>query len=396
MSGIDISAEWNQPNRGLTGEEKRWLAITIRPIVPAMPNVTAVALLDVSSSMEGERFNHAATAIKSIWRRMRPGDSLAIITFATRVVEALDWAVKGAASDSVVDTALAKIKIGGATQLSEGLRRALGKLTGASGLRNLWLITDGDPTNALGKPAPDTAPFITAVESASREGIITGAVALGDAAAYNVNFLRDMADRGKGIFCYAETARELEAELARQLDAAHSTTSGAGTLAIHTSPNFKPVSAFRITPEYAPLGDCDGASPWVIDFGAVSSPETVIVVEATTDVPFGSEPGVMELGKAVAGGVECDITINLSPPNAANLYHINQQAERLRINVEIARNAELRARASDPAEKSSATEKLLSYGRMTGAPVNYAADNVSKAREIRELVNLRRQGGGGL
>ncbi len=393
---LEVSAEWNQPCRSQSGTPDLFLGVRIRPSGELSdPPVQVLVLLDLSKSMTGVKLDNAKAAVLKVWDLLRPGDRLAMMTFSTRVNPCLDWTEKGRANDDIVRNAVGSCAVEVVTLLDDGLSEAIEVAsrapTGAP--RFIWVVTDGDPTDALGHPAEDHRRYLERVAAAADLGLSVGAVGLGDAKHYRHQFLRDLSDRGRGSFCYAPDPETLSAKLEGQLAAAHDVVASQGRMEVSFTGGARLVSAARIVPEYLPIRVSDGVGSWSPETGPLSRPRTVVMLEVVHTV-FGAPLGVLDMGEisvsAIAGGSRLEappvpVRIEVAPSSSRKIYDRNQEIEALRWKWLLNRAAAMRADTGDPAEKLRATEDLARLSRETGdleEAVRYAAE-----------ADLLRQGG---
>lgn len=376
---IGISTGWNRPCRSLAGAATRVLALHLRPATAERPRpIHALVLLDVSTSMAGGgKMAGANQAITAVWRELQPGDRMALVVFSSRVRTLLGWVTKGDADDHLVADALISLEVGGTTCLETGLDQAFAMLADcpADEARFLWLVTDGQPTDPNGRPREDVAPILDATRRAVVGGVTLCALGLGDAADYNAPFLRDLADSGRGLFCYAPDPASLTARLQGLLVRARAEGITQARLHLALSPGTTVKAIARIMPEYLPM-DLPAATEGIeVVIGTVTRPETVILVEIVHAALFGTRAGPQTLGSVRISGRDggqevateaVPLVLTFVPPDDPRLHAVDAACDELRVAMEIARNAEMRARSHSAAEKLLITSQLVDLSRRTG------------------------------
>ena len=382
---VEITADWDRPCRSLSGATTRFLAVRLRPGAPThRPPVHALVLLDVSTSMaEGGRMEAAKTAIRTAWQQLRPGDRLALVTFGSTVRPRLDWTMRSddriqgcGCDESVIDDALAGIVVGGTTCLEAGLAHAFTMLGAcpADDPRYLWLVTDGNPTDPKGRAREDVTPFLEEASRAAVDGLTVCALGVGDAQNYNAPFLRDLADRGRGQFCYAPDPTGLATHLGTLLEGAHAIGLTQAKLELTLRPGNTVRAIARIVPDFLPMDLPEGSERWQVTIGPVVRPETVILIEVTSVALLGTKEGKKPVGSVSVTG-RCDgadvlagpvpILLEFATANDPRLHHVHEATEDLRVAMEIARNTEMRSRSASLREKLAITSRLLDLSRRT-------------------------------
>jgi Ca-activated chloride channel family protein len=353
-------------------------------------------LLDVSGSMDGVKIDHARQAVESVWRQLRPGDRLSVVSFATKTTVVIDWSQKGIVSDDMIRNSLNICVADGITLLMEALAEGRRRISGCpSGEpRFIWLITDGQPTNAKGMVMEDLSSYLTAVGELESSGVTLGALGLGDATNYKADFLADLANRGKGSFCYAPQPADLETQLQAQLTDAKAVSCVNGRMLINLQKGYRVLSAARVVPEFCPLDLLPEGDTWSISIGAVSCPETVVMVEVATNAPFGISPGTYPIGnvnvQAKIGGQaissKAPLELEFAPPGSRKIYERDSTIDNWRVIVEMTQVEEDRGRAKDLGDLSRLTSRLSELAADAG---NEDLVNQCKA----QLDMIQSQGG---
>lgn len=375
---IEASTSWNQPYRSASGTNTLFLGVRLRATAQTqrLP-VHAVVLLDLSSSMAGAKLLAACQAVHALWQELRDEDLLSVVSFASDTAVVLPWSQKGRTAESRIRSLLSACRAEGVTDLRAGLREAL-RVAGESpqsGARFVWLVTDGDPTTRSGGSVDDLSLYLEDAGAAARGGLVLGALGVGPADAYRADFLRDLADRGRGAFCYAATPEILGTMLRQQLQNAQRVTALAGQLSLRLRPGNTLLNASRMVPSYTPLDLASGGGVSTIAVGPLAQPETVVLCEIASAAPFAAgigihEVGVLEASAEADGGRQAatPLTLRIQDvlPGSPELLERDRLMEQLRISMLLARNVALRERAVTATEKLRATEVLLDLSRKTG------------------------------
>lgn len=409
---IDLALEWNRPYRPLAGSQTLYLAVRMRPPSESRPQPLSIVIcLDVSSSMKGERLASAKTALLAVWRALLPGDRLSVLTFGSVVQRAITAAIKGETEEEQMVALLHSFVAEGRTVLAPALAAALQELMASASERPgfLWVVSDGEPTCARGLPLEDPGELWTLARQAQAEGITLGTVALGDATHYDARILFKLAEHGGGAFCYAREARELTPQLEKMLRAARVVNATQGVLQLELVAGARLLSAHRFAPDYAALTlASDGLNVLI---GPLQTPETVVLLEIAHAPPLGSSPGSFHLGSlrlraAVVHraweSAPAPIELELVASPSECLLQLNAAVDTLRIQMELARNAERRLQADTLDEKMQATQDLLEWGRRSSqlplvarfeheAHVLATRGQLNRDEELRGLVELRGQ-----
>jgi Ca-activated chloride channel family protein len=398
---LEATVEWNQPCRSQFGAATLYLGVRIQPRAAedAQP-VHIVVLLDVSTSMDGVKLDNAKKAVKAVWEQLGPGDRLSLLTFSTRVTHRFDWAEKGRANEATVNTSIDDCVVEGVTLLGDGLHEAIRMSLRADtkGPRFIWLITDGDPTNAQGKrivkPASLDSYLKLAAEAAS-QGLTVGALGLGDASHYRFQFLRDLADKGQGELCYSPDPQELATKLAVQLKAAKAVTATQGRIEVSLDQGAEVIAAARVSPDYMPLDLPEVRGTWTLPVGPISTPETVVVFEVA-HTALGDKSGEVDLGQVtVSANIRGErytappvlVKLEFAPPGSRKIFARNKTMENMRVALLIARNAQIRSNADDLGAKARATDEMAELVRATG-DLRRASQLEAEAKQLRKGQRL--------
>jgi Ca-activated chloride channel homolog len=193
------------------------LRVRARPLADGhrRPRLTAVLVLDTSSSMEGEPLTQVIRTAQRLTRLLSPEDRLAIVAFAdgARVVTPLSLLTEEARASMI--TELGKLRAMGQTNLSGGMAHAaLLMPRRVEGEQQLMVVlSDGQPN--LGAVKPEE------LEEAARlvKGREVAISTLGYGAHHNETVLSRIADAAGGRYAFVADPLLAESNFVRALGA---------------------------------------------------------------------------------------------------------------------------------------------------------------------------------
>ncbi|MFG2987255.1 VWA domain-containing protein [Streptomyces sp. NPDC048258] len=113
--------------------------------------VNFVFVVDTSSSMEGEKLDTVKSALQEIYERLRPTDSLGIVTFATDVSTLLQATRKEDLPPERFAATVAGMTAYGGTDIQLGVQYGIAEIgrraSAGRTVNRLYLFSDGDPTS---------------------------------------------------------------------------------------------------------------------------------------------------------------------------------------------------------------------------------------------------------
>jgi Ca-activated chloride channel family protein len=199
------------------------VAQTVTSFEVTESGVASELLLDVSGSM-GPRLGDVKRAAQAFVRQMGPRDVARIVQFDERVTPLSDFT----ADKAVLDAAIGKARIGGATALYNAINRALADLVGRRDVdekerrhRAVIVLTDGDDTASAERPddvltkarALDAMVYSLSLDRSDGRPVVDSTSAL---------FLKELADTTGGQLWFPEVSdlskvyRQLADELRQQ------------------------------------------------------------------------------------------------------------------------------------------------------------------------------------
>ncbi len=289
---FDVKLEWDRAARTGTQPTSHTLRVRIYPqnksgLGDGVPVMLAVAL-DISGSMAGEKLYRSKKACEAIVSLLRPQDRLWLAGFSNNLEPVADELPGGSDATALVHTEIEKLFAHGVTRTDVAFQWIESSLKDVAGAMRIGiLITDGNPTDPLGKQDIDTAPLLGMASRLGHAGVSICAVGLGNASSYNSALLTQISDQGRGEFIYAETPQQLEKQLAERLSASQTVAASSGALEIETSMTGAAItSACRFRPEYLPLEPVENEKGLHVELGPIRSDiDTDILLNVEVPAP---------------------------------------------------------------------------------------------------------------
>ncbi len=344
---LRVEVDWDRPTS--IGESEHWLSVALSGLPSPDAPMSFAVLVDTSTSMLGDRLAQARAAVAAICGGCRPNDRLAVFSFASDVRQ-----VVVASGGDDVAAALGALQAGGKTRLDLALDAADTWLDGRAGTRRLLLLTDGDPTTAEGRRV-EVAPFVERARRFGAMGVRTTVIGLGSVESYDSGFLRSFADAGGGPSFVGVPPEEL---VERTLSALRAGTEESSEVELRLVSNeLALLEAWRVVPRVQPLSaGAEGTSLSASERGVVLLRLRLVSELASR---LGSRP-VGELQVQASGGQSATIPLHLRivSPSSPDRNVLNADVDRLRVRVELARTAQLRAASDDSDDQLRLTRRL--------------------------------------
>jgi hypothetical protein len=357
-----------------SGDSEHWLSVAFEGLPSANAPASVAILVDTSTSMVGDRLEQARSAVASLVRTCRPDDRVAVFSFGSEVRRVVE-----ARGGQAVADALGTLVAGGKTRLDLAMEAASAWLATRTGVRHLVLLTDGDPTDADGRRAP-TQPLLDGAVALGRTGVRAAVVGLGRTEGYDSAFLRALAD-GCGGTSFVGVPPSLLAERALTALRTGQADSADVTLRVESG-ELTVIEAWRVAPRVQPLSAVGGAISLATANGGT------ILVHCRFTSALGATRGVRNVGILRVEGpatpaLEIPLALNLVGPAALERNALDPMVDRLRVWVELARTAALRAASEDAKDQLRLTRRMSDLVELVGDP--RATARVSS--ELRHLAN---------
>jgi len=184
----------------------------IPPDVASRPGESLIVVVDRSGSMAGPPLEAVRASLHALVGRMRPQDTLGVVTFDSRAAVAVPSRTLLAHHLPTVHGLIDAIDAGGMTDLSGGYLLGLAearRATGATGATVL-LLSDGHANEGITDPAR----LGSLAMGARAERITTGTIGIGES--YDETLLAELATRGSGSHRFAHTPDDAAAVLGEE------------------------------------------------------------------------------------------------------------------------------------------------------------------------------------
>ncbi|HEX8560608.1 MAG TPA: VWA domain-containing protein, partial [Pyrinomonadaceae bacterium] len=184
-----------------------------------LPPANLVFLVDVSGSMGApDKLPLVKSSLLRLAEQLRPGDRVAVVTYAGSSGVALDSTPGARAGD--IAAAVARLEAGGSTNGGSGIRlayRVAEENFIRGGVNRVILATDGD----FNVGVTSDEELVRLIEEKRRGGVFLSVLGFGTGN-LNDSMMEKLADKGNGNYAYIDTEAEAERALVEQ---------AAGTLA---------------------------------------------------------------------------------------------------------------------------------------------------------------------
>lgn len=344
---LQVETKWDRPNS--TGEGEHWLAVTLSGLPSATGGTSYALLIDTSTSMLGTRLEQARAAVAAFCAGCGPTDRVGVFSFASQIAR-----VVVAEGGDDIKGALSPLSAGGKTRLDLALEAAAEWIASQPAPHRLLVLTDGDPTNAEGRRV-DTAPLLERARALARQGARAAVIGLGSAESYDATFLRALADAGGGPSFVGVEPGQL---VPRALAALQTGVLESNEVEIDLeSTELQLLEAWRVEPRVQPL-PVEGTS---VRLPASEGGVVLLRLQLTSALAAGL--GRRELGELqvrAGDGLACSAQLHLRlvSPSSRDRLALNAAVDALRVRVELARTAELRAAAEAADDQLRLTRRL--------------------------------------
>jgi len=393
---FNLELTWDRPAKINTQLTEHILRVSIIPkdlSQKTLPLQLAVAI-DTSGSMQGTKWQQAKIACEQLINQLRPDDRLSLAGFAdwvtpiapnlqTGQVQKLRSLLQPLAPEGVTRTDLALDWITTALPPSPGRARI--------GI----LITDGHPTNELGKATGDIQPLVRRAETMAADGLMLSTVGLGNAEDFNTGLLVNLSDRGRGTFIYADSPTLLGTQLQERLHSSQKVAVEAAMLKVNLVPGVVLKNCCQFRPDYLPL--------------AITAQQTILLsnlrMDIATDILLSLEVSALNPdrlpGNYVVGEVRLEALVtgekSVEPaiatvglqftPSYREAQTINQSVDSDRLMWDINRFSTELAQTDDPLQTGELLGQIQAAAMKSGqtAIANDAAEQFANLKKTGKL-----------
>ena len=211
----------------------------------AAPPLNVCLVLDVSTSMKGEKLDVVKATAIQLMRKLRPQDIFSVVTFADRAEVIIP-------SSRNIDMHRAQSRIqmlstAGGTEIFQGLQAGFDEVRQylkSDAVNHIILLTDGQTYG-------DERACLELAQQASGQGI--GISGLGIGNGWNDIFLDTLASRTGGNCMYVNNPQDIQRLLTEKFDRLSQTVVEEVALQFASGPGVEMSYAFRLQPEASPL-----------------------------------------------------------------------------------------------------------------------------------------------
>jgi Ca-activated chloride channel family protein len=203
---VDRSLAWAE------GSSVRYIVATLEgermetPQSRPAPPVNLALVIDASCSMAGDKLDNAKRAARGVAKRLREGDALSIVSFASDVVVHVDAMAITSKCRNEIGEAIDRLTARGCTNLSDGWFTGAERVAKASeepGVNRIILLSDG----AANEGVVDPDELARHARELAKRGIVTSCVGIGDG--YEAPLLQAIAEHGGGRVHDAEFGADI-------------------------------------------------------------------------------------------------------------------------------------------------------------------------------------------
>lgn len=297
-------------------------------------------VIDKSTSMAGKRMDIVKTSAIQLLRRLKPVDTLSIVTFNDRADVIIP--AKRGLDYHELESRISLLQTGGGTEMYQGLKAGFQEVKNhlsSSALNHIILITDGQTYG-------DEEECIRLAEQSQKKGITISALGIGSD--WNDEFVDTLTSKTGGSSMYAAKAKDIEAFFTDKFDRISTTYADQVVMHLTTGKNVDLRYAFRLSPDPGPLNSdndlnlgyipIDTSLTIVMEFAVDAIPTDVdelVLADGSLkmEIPSRSIPSVtsrFEFSRPVSSQPDLE-----PPPQALikamsrlSLYRLQEQARR--------------------------------------------------------------------
>ena len=241
-TGVKLNASLSQPKivQGSDGT----VYLDLKVVTPADPEgrerilpTDILVVLDRSGSMgEGQKWQYATQAVRSLLDRLTPADRIALISFDSSA--RLDSPLAPATAQNIarVWAVLQRLAPGASTNLGDALllaERSALNLSEELRRRRVLVLSDGHANTGIVEPAE----LQKIARRLADRGSIVSTIGMG--LGFNETLMASLADQGMGSFSYLEHLESLGSILAAELSDTRRVFAAGSELKLHLPPGVK-------------------------------------------------------------------------------------------------------------------------------------------------------------
>jgi hypothetical protein len=199
---------------------------------PRLASLDIVAVIDRSGSMSGLRIELVKKAVDFISKQLRPGDRLALVSYADNAKVDLPLTSMDSDGRLQCSQALETLQAGGVTNLGEGLLWGLGELVSSDApAAAMLLFTDGLANRGMTKTEDLVEAMQGPISDMGRKSRAVFSFGLGTD--HNAQMLFSLSDAGTGCYYYVDSAQAIAPSFADCLGGMLSVAAQDVTLTLH-------------------------------------------------------------------------------------------------------------------------------------------------------------------
>jgi Ca-activated chloride channel family protein len=304
----------------------------------AAPPLNFCLLLDLSTSMKGEKLDVVKATAIQLMQKLRPQDIFSVVTFSDKAEVIIP-------SSRNIDMRRAQNRIqmlnaSGGTEIFQGLQTAVEEIRQylkPGGVNHIILLTDGQTYG-------DERACLELAQQVAEQSISISGLGIGNS--WNDIFLDALASRTGGNCMYVNNPQDIQQLLTDKFDHLAQIIVEEVTLQFKTEPEVEMSYAFRLQPEASPLPlespirmgpilkgkDLSVLIEFQVKPGAIKSDELTLLDGQINATMSSSVHPIPPLMIEISRSVSTDVTTDVPPPEIVHalsrltIYRIQEKA----------------------------------------------------------------------
>jgi Ca-activated chloride channel family protein len=304
----------------------------------AAPPLNFCLLLDLSTSMKGEKLDVVKATAIQLMQKLRPQDIFSVVTFSDKAEVIIP-------SSRNIDMRRAQNRIqmlnaSGGTEIFQGLQTAVEEIRQylkPGGVNHIILLTDGQTYG-------DERACLELAQQVAEQSISISGLGIGNS--WNDIFLDALASRSGGNCMYVNNPQDIQQLLTDKFDHLAQIIVEEVTLQFKTEPEVEMSYAFRLQPEASPLPlespirmgpilkgkDLSVLIEFQVKPGAIKSDELTLLDGQINATMSSSVHPIPPLMIEISRPVSIDVTTDVPPPEIVHalsrltIYRIQEKA----------------------------------------------------------------------